>query len=219
MKKQFFTALILSLSWTNLGQAKQIANCEAIDSAISATEDFVEVALGVDQTARAGAQKALVDSLSAIETTVPSDVLLKARSGLMRLDKALADNHISEAALLAMDNYEILVRTYAQRLPTTQDVAMLDHAGFKLHALLSADSIDWHAIGTELTKAGGDLKSASQKLNDKAIRDLLGTLSKGLDDAYRAQNKAWEHNMAQLLLDSVDLIERTVKNPSKSACN
>jgi hypothetical protein len=40
----------------------------------------------------------------------------------------------------------------------------------------------------------------------------------GLDAAVTAQDKAWLSSMAQVLLDSVDLIERESKNPSKSAC-
>jgi hypothetical protein len=219
MTIKYFAASAVLLALSADVEAKQTASCGAIDAAISANEDFVEIVLGTDRSAVADAQKAVADGLGAVETSLTPEALQQAQSSVSRLNKAVADGQISEAALAAMDTYAILVKAFAPRLPTTPEVAMLDHAGFKLQALLAAKPIDWTAIGETLVQADENLKVAGQQLDDKAVKDLLATLATGLTEAQQAKDKAWEHNAAQLLLDSVDLIERTVKNTSKQACS
>jgi hypothetical protein len=195
------------------------ANCDAIDKAISANEDFVEIALGSDAPALLEAQRAVHGNFALISAALPQDVARKAEAAMANLDAAVAARQKSEASLAAMENYTILVKAFDQRLPTTPEVAMLDHAGFKLHALLAAKTIDWSAIGETVAKTEALLTSATGQIKDKAVKDILATIATGLLDAHAAQDSAWEHHSAQMLLDSVDLIERTVKNPSKQACS
>lgn len=218
MDTKHFAVFLLALTLSGQAEAKSVLNCKAMDAAISANEDFVEVALLANPAGLAEAHQAVIDSLSAVEKSLSKDHLQQARLSVDKLNQAVAANDMSAAALAAMDSYEVLVGAFEPNLPTTRDVAMLDHAGFKVHALLAAKTIDWISIGDTLTTTKVDIKAASQQLDDKALQDMLATLAKGLADAYQAKDKAWEHNTAQLLLDSVDLIERTVKNPSKQAC-
>jgi hypothetical protein len=219
MTIKYFAACAVLLALSADVEAKQTLDCKAIDAAISATEDFVEIVLGTDRSAVTDAQKAVADGVGAVATSLTPEALQQAQSGVTRLNKAVANGQISEAALAAMDTYDTLVKAFASRLPTTPEVAMLDHAGFKLQALLAAKPIDWTAISETLVQTTANLKVASQQLDDKAVKDLLATLAKGLTAAQQAKEKDWEHNAAQLLLDSVDLIERTVKNTSKQACS
>jgi hypothetical protein len=219
MLKSFIVAgSILALStMPSLSASK--ASCDAIDKAVSANEDFVEIVLGSDASARADAQKAVRNNFALVSTSLAPDVAGQADAAMAKLDSAFAAGQMSEASLAAMENYTVLVNAFNKRLPTTNEVAMLDHAGFKLHALLAAKSLDWAAIGETVTNTEKLLKVASDQIKDNAIKDILATISAGLTEAHKAQDSAWEHHSAQLLLDSVDLIERTVKNRSKQACS
>jgi hypothetical protein len=194
-------------------------SCDAIDKAVSANEDFVEIVLGTDASARADAQKAVRDNFALVSASLAPDVAEKSKAAMAKLDSAFAAGEMSEASLAAMENYTVLVKAFDQRLPTTTEVAMLDHAGFKLHALLAAKTVNWAAIGETVANTEVHLKAASEQIKDKAVKDILATISSGLTEAQKAQDSAWEHHSAQMLLDSVDLIERTVKNTSKQACS
>jgi hypothetical protein len=219
MKTKISALIPVFLALLVPSEAAPIASCKAIDAVISANEDFVEIILGSDISSRAEAQKKMQTSFTAVIAALAPDVAKQVQTNIGLLNQAVAANQLSQAALGAMENYGILVNAFEKRLPTTREVAMLDHAGFKLHALLAADPVDWTAIGDALTKTEAYLKITSTQLDDKAIQDMLATLTEGLANALQVQNKAWEHNAAQILLDSVDLIERKVKNQSKQACN
>jgi hypothetical protein len=195
------------------------ASCDAIDKAVSANEDFVEIVLVSDVSAYADAQKAVRDNFALVAASLAPDVAGQANAAMAKLDTAFAAGQMSEASLAAMENYTVLVNAFNKRLPTTIEVAMLDHAGFKIHALLAAKSVDWAVVGETVANTQALLKSAGNQIKDKAVKDILATISVGLTEAHKAQDNAWEHHSAQLLLDSVDLIERTVKNTSKQACS
>jgi hypothetical protein len=194
-------------------------SCEAIDKAVSANEDFVEIVLGTDAAARADAQKAVHNNFALVSASLAPDVVAQANAAMAKLDTAFAAGQMSEASLAAMENYTVLVKAFDQRLLTTTEVAMLDHAGFKLHALLAAKTVDWAAIGETATNTEAKLKVAGDQIDDKAVKGILASISTGLIEAHKAKDTAWEHHSAQILLDSVDLIERTVKNTSSQACS
>jgi hypothetical protein len=218
LKSVIIAGSILALS-TVPSLAASKASCDAIDKAVSANEDFVEIVLGGDASAHTDAQKAVRNNFALVAASLAPDVAGQANAAMAKLDSAFAAGQMSEASLAAMENYTVLVNAFDKRLPTTNEVAMLDHAGFKLHALLAAKSVDWAAIGETVANTQTLLKSASNQIKDKAVKDILATISSGLSEAHKAQGSAWEHHSAQLLLDSVDLIERTVKNTSKQACS
>jgi hypothetical protein len=171
MRNLLFTLSFLVLTAT---QAVSKPNCQAIDAAISAKEDFVEDAL------------------------------------------AKQSPDASSSSLNALEDYKKLVAQFEPSLPTTLPVAMLDYSGFKLRALAAASQIDWQAINVARDEAR--LNLANSNLTDKAILDLGANLLAGLDIAIATQNAKWVNSSAQILLDSVDLIERQIKNPAKGAC-
>jgi hypothetical protein len=172
MMQKLFLILCFLLLDTLQGVAKP--NCKAIDAAISAKEDFVEVAL------------------------------------------AKQAPNASTVSLEALEDYKKLVARFEASLPTTLPVAMLDYAGFKLRALAAAQNVDWQAIAA--TRDETHQNWAKIKLMDKAVFDLGTNNLASLDLALATQNAKWVDSSAQILLDSVDLIERQIKNPAKGAC-
>ena len=51
-----------------------------------------------------------------------------------------------------------------------------------------------------------------------ALLDLGASVQAGLEGAAAAKDLAWPKSLAQIQLDSVDLLERAVKNTAKGAC-
>ena len=195
------------------------ATCEEIDAAISATEDFVEISLSSDKgEKRESARTTVHETFTRIERSLTPETIAENKKAISKLDQTFAANMMAEASLEAMKSYALLVNGFEEQLPTTLDIAMLDHAGFKLNALLATTTIDWSDVIATQSSAKAHIAIARQQLKDRSLSDLLASIEIGLEQAVAAKNKAWTLHSAQLLLDSVDLMERSVKNPSKLAC-
>jgi hypothetical protein len=194
-------------------------SCETIDAAISANEDFAEMIMtGAPPAEILDASTHIQSALSAIANGIPkADVARSAVLAKQVQDLIAADQPIA-AGLAAVENYRVLVTTFKSRLPTTTPAAMLDYAGFKLRLQAGATSVNWLAIATTITEAQGNWNNVKPQLKDKAVSDLGENILVSLAAASTAQNHSWMDSSAQILLDSVDLIERQVKNPVKGAC-
>jgi hypothetical protein len=134
------------------------------------------------------------------------------------VETALAKNSAdaSSTSLAALEDYKTLVARFETSLPTTLPVALLDYSGFKLRALAAAPIVDWQAIATAVDETR--LNWDKIKLTNKAVIDLGTNALASLEGATSDKNVKWVDSSAQILLDSVDLIEREVKNPAKGAC-
>lgn len=193
-------------------------SCEQIDAAISANEYFVEVALGNDPVAVSEALAAVRQTFAKIKPPLSDDATMQTEKRIKSMNEAVKAGDMGAASVAAVEVYKTLVVAFEQRLPTTLDAAMLDYAGFKLHGLAAATAIDWAAISATVAESNQNWESARKRMNDKAISDLLLDVHSGLNAASTSKNVAWLNSTAQILLDSVDLVERSIKNPSKDAC-
>jgi hypothetical protein len=199
--------------------AAQTVSCESINNAISANEDFVEIVLSGTQADFDSAQKNIRSTLASVSSSLAFSTKAQAESAMVRLERAMVIRDISKAALAAMDNYSVLVEAFEDRLPTTRDVAMLDHAGFVLLALLAAKPVNWATAEATATAVRHVIQRQHGIIKDKALLDLLNTLSAGLVASSVVKNRDWLSSYAQMLLDSVDLIERNTNNLSSRACH
>jgi hypothetical protein len=210
-----FSALaVLALS----GSAHAKAACGQIDQAISSTEDFVEMALAADAAASTDALGAISAAFKPVAGDLSKDAAQRAEALVKQVEIAHSGGDKSAAALAAMDLYGALAGAFKDRLPTALDIAMLDESGFRLHALLGAAQPDWAALDSAVKTAGQRWESAKGQVQDKALTDLMDHLLAGTAEAAAQKNGAWLHESASLLLDSVDLLERAVKNSAKEAC-
>ena len=193
-------------------------SCDLIDSAISANEDFAELALANDVAAARQALRVIHEEFAKIKPALPADAALKAEAQIQAADAAMAAGDLARAAAAAIEVYRTLIVALKRRLPTTLDVAMLDYSGFRLHALLASVPVNWDAITAAVEESAVNTKSAQRRLNDKGLSDLAGGVQAGLDAAAIAKGRGWLGSVAQIQLDSVDLLERKIKNPAPGAC-
>ncbi len=192
--------------------------CGMIDAAISSTEDFAEVVAGSDSAATAAALAAIGAGFDAVKSSLPEGKSAAVRTRIEEAKTAVARRDRSEATVAALDVYRILVGVFEPRLPTTRAVAMLDHSGFQLQGLAAAAEVDWAAIAATVKEAGENWANSKKLIKDKALLDLGDSVQTGLVNATDAKSKGWLTSLAQIQLDSVDLLERVVKNKSKGAC-
>jgi hypothetical protein len=209
--------LLLVLS-PHMANATSAVSCKAIEAAISANEDFVEVALGIDALSPAEALKTIHDTAKAVAPSLKTNAAKNLQNTLSATDLAFEAGHLSEAAVAAMENYAVLVKAYDTRLLTIQDVAMLDYAGFRLLGLVASSPKDWDAMTKTVVLAEASLKAASLHMNDQGLTDLSVTIATGLKDAAKAKDGPWLASTAQVLLDSVDLMEPKARNLASTAC-
>ena len=193
-------------------------HCRDIDKAISANEDFVEVALGIDKLP-------LPPALAEIRAGVISvrggmSVAEQAQSAQIVgvIEDQIAKPDLPMAAVAAIENYKVLVVAYQSRLTTSLDTAMLDYVGFKLLGLTAAKPLNWAAMAetVDVSRASWDKTRAA--LKDQGVIDLVDSAQGSMANALSAKDPAWLASTAQTLLDAVDLIERESRNPSKTAC-
>lgn len=208
-------ALVLT---SHIADAKSAADCKAIDAAISANEDFVEVALGIDALSPDNALKTIHDTAKTVAPSLGANASRDLQNTLSATDSAFKAGHLPEAAVAAMENYAVLVKAYDKRLPTTQDVAMLDYAGFRLLGLLASSPQDWDAMAKTVAIADASLKSTSARIKDQGLTDLSVTIATGLNESVKAKDAPWLAHAAQVLLDSVDLMEPKARSKSPAAC-
>jgi hypothetical protein len=202
----------------NAAAAAQKPSCDQIDAAISANEDFAEAALGGDADAAKEALVAIGEQFAGIKASIPEAARAKAEAQIEAVEAAAAAGDNPGAAVAAGEVYRTLVAAFERRLPTTLDVAMLDYSGFRLAGLAASKPVDWGAIAATVEEAGVNWQTAGKRFKDKGLADLMGDIQTGLEGAAAAEDKAWLGSVAQIQLDSVDLLERAVKNREKGAC-
>jgi hypothetical protein len=219
MKSKFTVVAPILAVLAASGGAHAKASCDQIDRAISSTEDFVEVALADDRAASKDALAAIGPALAAVGGDVPADVMKGALALGKQVESEYAAGNMSAASLAAMDLYGALAAAFERRLPTSLNIAMLDESGFRLNALLGAGQPDWTALDSAAQMAGLRWEKSKASVKDKALVDLMDHLLAGVSDGAAQESPAWLSSSASLLLDSVDLLERAVKNGAKGACN
>jgi hypothetical protein len=194
-------------------------SCKLIDAAISSTEDFAEIAQGTDPAAIETARSAIQTALDRVRPVLDQKIASAIASSLATVMAADKNGDVSQSAVASMDIYKLLVQQFEPRLPTTRSVAMLDYAGFKLSALLMSPQPDWAAVSALVQEASHNWTTARAELKDKALVDIGTSIHMGLQEASTKKNVDWLRSLAKMQLDSVDLLERVIKNKTKGACS
>jgi hypothetical protein len=217
MSKTFFATVSFVCLLATPALAK--SSCDQIDAAISANEDFVEVALGGDAAALKDAHAAIRTTFDAVKNSLPAAAAGQSLATIDAVDAAVSSGEMSTASIAAIENYAVLAKAFEKRLPTSLEAAMLDYAGFRLHGLGAAKAIDWAKVEATVNDSRANTKAAGIGPDDKALTDLMDNIHAGLAGATASKNAEWLASTAQILLDSVDLVERSVKNGAKEACH
>jgi hypothetical protein len=208
-------ALLGAALMPDMADAKSSADCAAIDALISANEEFVESILEDNPKARVTMRKEMETGLAGLGKHVSDKARADSQAAIAQLDAAPND----EAAMLAaMQNYAVVVAEFKARLPTTQKVAMLDHAGFSLQALTAGGSPDWEKVNSIKSALTRNVQDITRQVGKGPLADVLTHTSESIESAIAGHDPKWLKASAQILLDTVDLVEAAVKNPSPAAC-
>jgi hypothetical protein len=219
MKIQICYALASLVAVSATVAAKPSAICKTIDSAISANEEFVESILEVNPKARAATRKDMSAFNVELGKAMSAENGKASTAAISALDAALASGNERDAMLAAMQNYAVLVENFKTRLPTSQNVAMLDHAGFSLQAITASGTPDWAMVKSVQTALATDINAIDKQLDAGPLADLLHDTATSIDQAIAQSDVKWLNASALILLDSVDLVEAVVKNRNPGACH
>ena len=219
MRKHLLLFSFLSVLSINSAFAKTGPSCKDIDKAISANEDFVEVALGIDQLPIGPALQTIKDTFKSVESGMISAAKIEALTQIDAIELNISKNDLPLAAVAAIETYKVLIGNYENRLPTPLDTALLDYVGFKLLSLTAAKILNWPEIAKTVAEGQASLEQTKAALKDQALVDLADSITTALTASLAAKDSAWLGSSAQILLDSVDLVERLVKNVDKDACS
>jgi hypothetical protein len=192
--------------------------CDAIDAAISSTEDFAEAALAGNTAAAQAGAVTIAKTFRAIAPALSKQQKDSGEKQASLIETTLKAGDLPVAALQATDMFRSLTDILQSRLPTSLEVAMLDHAGFRLQALVAQNNVDWPAVAATANEANANWQVAKQRIENKALQDLGSTLHEGLLAAVVANNIDWLKAMAHMELDSVDLLEKNVTSTGEQAC-
>jgi hypothetical protein len=215
MKRHLIMVGIYAILTTSTVKA---ATCEQIDQAISANEDFVEVALAIDDLPLPPALATIKTKLSAVNAALNAKTRSASGAGFAAIESQIQSNNLPMAAVAAMENYKLLIEAFANRLPTTLDTAMLDYAGFKLLGLTAAQQLDWPAMIETAALSNASWAKTRVLIKNQGVIDLVDSAHVGLNASIKAKDSPWLASSAQILLDSVDLIEKESRNTAKTAC-
>jgi hypothetical protein len=210
---------LLQILAVNSAFAKADPSCKDIDKAISANEDFVEIALGIDRLQIAPALQTIKNTLKSVESGMPPKSKTDAAVQVELIELNFRRSDLPASAVAAIETYRVLISNYNSRLTTPLDTAMLDYVGFKLLALTAAQNLNWPEISKTVSEGQSSLEKTKAVLKDQALIDLADSITTALSSSLAAKDSAWLGSSAQILLDSVDLLERQLKNTSKEACN
>ncbi len=199
--------------------AKIPDQCKTIDAAISANEEFVESILEVNMKAQLQTRKDMTSLNVELGKSMAAKHAKASALAIASLDAALAAGNNRNAMLAAMQNYAILVENFKARLPASQNVAMLDHAGFSLQAILADGKPDWSMVKAVQASLDADVKAIDSQIEKGPLADLLHDTVSSIDAAIAQSDIKWLNASALILLDSVDLVEAVVKNKSPHACS
>jgi hypothetical protein len=219
MQKAIFITLNLLSFGISPAFAASEPSCKQIDQAISANEDFVEVALGIDDLPLPPALQTIKTTYGKVEPSLSQASRGFADAEIKKVEKNMAEGDLPMAAVAAIENYKVLVAAFDKRLPTTLDTAMLDYAGFKLLSQTAAKTLDWTGMAQTVEGSKINWEKTKALMKDQGVIDLVDSVHVGMQAALLARNVPWLGFSAQVLLDSVDLIERNSPNPAKGACS
>ncbi len=212
------SVLLLSTIFTP-AQSGQRVNCKDLDTAISANEDFVEIALGIDDLPLPPALDTIKAQLKRVEPWMTAPLKLKATGQVADIETKMKAGDNPMAAVAAIETYQTLIADFKTILPTSYETAMLDYVGFKILSLTAAQNPNWVELALTVAQGRKNWDKIKPALKDQGVIDLVDSTQTALDKALAAKDSKWLGSASQTLLDSVDLIERQSKNLTKGACH
>ena len=176
--------------------------------AMSPYEDLTEYALDQNMSKVANSISSLDGLIAKLNAVLSNKSIHVLEINVTKMQTAEKKSDYSEIALLAVDSYKILADELDQTtLKVPKQVVILDYVGFRIHALLRQDEIDWHLISETVDEGKSQWEQVKRKVTNKGLYDSLNTTITGLEIASTSKNIDMLKFAAQVDLDLVDLLE------------
>lgn len=111
-------------------------------------------------------------------------------------------------ALCAIDSYKTIseeLDTSTMKIP--KEVLLLDYVGFKVHALLAQQLVNWDMVTQTVNEGESQWKNIQGNVSDKSLYDTMETSIDGMQAAVKLRNVDMLRFASQITLDLVDLLE------------
>jgi len=176
--------------------------------AMSPYEDLTEYALDQNMSKVANSISSLDGLIAKLKAVLSNKSIHVLEINVTKMQTAEKKDAYSEIALLAVDSYKILADELDQTtLKVPKQVVILDYVGFRIHALLRQNEIDWHLISETVDEGKSQWEQVKRKVTNKGLYDSLNTTITGLEIASTSKNIDMLKFAAQVDLDLVDLLE------------
>lgn len=179
-----------------------------IFDAMSPYENLTEYALDKNNSKVADSILSLDGLIAKLKDSLPNESMQNLDINIKKMQAAEKEKDYSEIALLAVDSYKILADKLDQTtLTVPKQVVMLDYVGFKIHALLGKNEIDWPLILETVDEGKKQWEQVKVKVTHRGLYDSVDTTITGLERAAASKNIDMLKFAAQVDLDLVDLLE------------
>ena len=196
--------VLLIFNWNIMAYDKNTA----LFDAMSPYEDLTEYALDQNMSKVANSISSLDGFIAKLKAVLSNKSIHVLEINVTKMQAAEKKAAYSEIALLAVDSYKILADELDQTtLKVPKQVVILDYVGFRIHALLRQNEIDWHLISETVDEGKIQWEQVKRKVTNKGLYDSLNTTITGLEIASTSKNIDMLKFAAQVDLDLVDLLE------------
>jgi hypothetical protein len=176
--------------------------------AMSPYEDLTEYALDQNMSKVANSISSLDGLIAKLKAVLSNKSIHVLEINVTKMQTAEKKAAYYEIALLDVDSYKILADELDQTtLKVPKQVVILDYVGFRIHALLRQNEIDWHLISETVDEGKSQWEQVKRKVTNKGLYDSLNTTITGLEIASTSKNIDMLKFAAQVDLDLVDLLE------------
>lgn len=136
---------------------------------------------------------------------------------LTRIDRHRAAMSRADLAIASVEAYRLFVSASPGSNPIPTQVSLLDYAGFRFSADLSAEPTRWNDAATALDYADSQWSEISGRVSDTAVRDRFSTTLTGMRTALVAHDLAVAKQAGLRELDLVDELETWFSRPVASS--
>lgn len=184
------------------------ARDQLLDSTASLNENLVEFALAGKADKVAESLRDIEAAMPKLESSLGAAVYAAVASQLGAVKAAVARHDLDAAALSSIEIYRLLQEAIDQKTRAAPlDVALLDYSGFKLSALAAAPQPNWTTMNDAVVEEDRFWKRLEPSVHDASLQALVSHIGQGLADGVARKDSAEIAFAAEMLLDSVDLLE------------
>jgi len=127
-----------------------------------------------------------------------------------QLDEIAANEKAGDrtgVALAAVEGYRTLVESAPDNAPTPRAVSLLDYAGFRFQANLSAKPLRWDDAAAAVDFADQHWATLAPKISDTSLRSEMSRSVADMRKAVEAKNEPLAKSASTTELDLVDKLE------------